>query len=217
MSHNDLTEENHTTTKNIEDGTQTSNDGNVPAENIADQAEGIEEWTQKCGANVPADNKERALDRGRARMQQFLCLVWARRRLSFFVIICFVASWGVLLGWWMPRGPLTTGQAMGSIFIGLAVGFVCSLALRTLWTLLLVLFIFILTVELMRLRVDGPTVDRPRLTTYGVYALASGRGVQTLLSLVPILVGCGYGIVTARRLSASEQQDEEMNPSRVKR
>jgi hypothetical protein len=31
-------------------------------------------------------------------------------------------TWGVIAGWWTPRGPVTTTQALASIAISLVVG-----------------------------------------------------------------------------------------------
>ena len=32
------------------------------------------------------------------------------------------AGWGVVAGWWMPRGPLTITQALWSVGLSVAVG-----------------------------------------------------------------------------------------------
>jgi pimeloyl-ACP methyl ester carboxylesterase len=58
---------------------------------------------------------------------------------------------------------------------------------------------FALFFELVRLRVDGPTVDGIRLDgIYGVMMLIAGRGVDAVLILLPITVGVAYGIVADR-------------------
>ena len=53
----------------------------------------------------PTEDNQGFLARARSRIQGALSLVWAHKRLSFVAVTCVAASWGVLLGWWMPRGP----------------------------------------------------------------------------------------------------------------
>jgi pimeloyl-ACP methyl ester carboxylesterase len=56
----------------------------------------------------------------------------------------------------------------------------------------------------VRIRVDGPTVDGIALNgLYGVIALIGGRGIDALLMLLPLTVGCGWGLVVARRFGRS--------------
>ena len=46
---------------------------------------------------------------------------------------------------------------------------------------------------------DGPTVDAPHLSTYGIFALVVGRGFHALLSLLPIAVGAAWGAFAVAR------------------
>ncbi|WBB72150.1 alpha/beta hydrolase [Micromonospora sp. WMMD1128] len=108
--------------------------------------------------------------------------------------------WGVLAGWWTPRGPGTVGTALASVAVSLAVGLVAGWSSRSRWAMLVGPVFFALAVELVRLRLRGPTVDRPHLTGLGVAALLAGRGVHGLLALLPMLVGAAYGAGLARRL-----------------
>ncbi|WP_165547193.1 alpha/beta fold hydrolase [Kribbella sindirgiensis] len=63
---------------------------------------------------------------------------------------------------------------------------------------------FALVFELVRLRIDGPTVDGVRLDgIYGVLMLIAGRGVDAILMLLPFTVGVGFGLVAFRRSSGS--------------
>ena len=96
-------------------------------------------------------------------------------------------------------------------------GFGTGLALNSFWVLLLVPVVFVLAVELMRLRVDGPAVDKPVFTEYGTFAFVSGRGVQALLSLYPVMLGCAYGVIAARHLSPRKQHDQEEASDRLRR
>ncbi|GAB3083598.1 alpha/beta hydrolase [Micromonospora schwarzwaldensis] len=111
--------------------------------------------------------------------------------------------WGVFAGWWTPRGPGTVGTALVSVGVSLAVGLAAGALSRSRWAMLAAPVFFALAVELTRLRLRGPTVDRPHLTGLGVAALLAGRGVHGLLTLLPLLVGSAYGAGLARRLAAS--------------
>ncbi len=53
--------------------------------------------------------------------------------------------------------------------------------------------VFALAFELARMPVDGPTVDAPHLSTYGVFALVVGRGLLALLTLIPLVIGAAWG------------------------
>ncbi len=111
---------------------------------------------------------------------------------------------GVLAGWWMPRGPVTTGEAVVSVLAALGVGFAAGRLTGSRWALLLAPVSFALVFELVRARVDGPTVDGIRLDgIYGVLMLIAGRGVDALLILLPMAVGAGFGLVAARRDAGS--------------
>ncbi|OHX03594.1 alpha/beta hydrolase [Micromonospora sp. WMMB235] len=110
--------------------------------------------------------------------------------------------WGAVAGWWTPRGPGTVGAALVSVAVSLAVGLAAGWLSRSRWFMLVAPVIFAVAVELVRLRLRGPTVDRPHLSGFGVVALLAGRGVHGLLSLLPLLVGAAYGAGLARRLDA---------------
>jgi proline iminopeptidase len=108
------------------------------------------------------------------------------------------ALWGVLAGWWMPRGPLDTSEAVWSIVISAAVGAAAGSASRSRWAVLVAPVAFTGAVELARLGTDGPTVDRPAFTTYGIIALVVGRGFHAVVSVVPMLLGALMGVGAAR-------------------
>jgi pimeloyl-ACP methyl ester carboxylesterase len=48
---------------------------------------------------------------------------------------------------------------------------------------------FVVALELTRMGVQGPSVDAPHLSTFGLIALATGRGIHALLSVVPMVLG----------------------------
>ncbi len=118
---------------------------------------------------------------------------------GWVVAIGLAALWGVLAGVWTPRSPQTTAAALTSIVLSLAVGLAAGLLTRSRWAMLVAPVVFAVAFEIARMPVDGPTVDAPHLSTYGLLALAVGRGFHALLSLLPMAVGAGLGAFVAAR------------------
>jgi pimeloyl-ACP methyl ester carboxylesterase len=77
--------------------------------------------------------------------------------------------------------------------------------MRSRWAALVAAAAFVLALELVRLRVDGPTVDGVHLSTYGLIALAVGRSIHGALALVPMALGAALGAGVARRASEGRQ------------
>ncbi len=50
--------------------------------------------------------------------------------------VAVAAGWGLLAGWWTPRSPVTTSQALWSIVISVAVGLAAGAVVRSRWSLL---------------------------------------------------------------------------------
>ena len=112
---------------------------------------------------------------------------------------------GLLAGWWIPRGPTTTVQAVVALVTALGLGFLAGRLTGSRWAFLITPVTFAVFFELVRLRVDGPTVDGIRLDgIYGVMMFITGRGVDAVLILLPMAVGVGYGLVASRRSAGSE-------------
>lgn len=109
------------------------------------------------------------------------------------------AGWGIVAGWWMPRGPLTNTQALCSVGLSLAVGVLAGWLSRSRWSMAAAPAVFAVAVELLRLRVDGPSVDAPHASAFGFIALVTGRGLHGLLSVLPMVLGAAYGAGYARR------------------
>jgi pimeloyl-ACP methyl ester carboxylesterase len=109
------------------------------------------------------------------------------------------AGWGIVAGWWMPRGPLTINQALWSVGLSALVGALAGWSSRSRWSLLVAPAIFTVAVELLRLRVAGPSVDGPHASAFGLVALITGRGVHGLLSVLPMTLAAAYGAGSARR------------------
>ena len=85
---------------------------------------------------------------------------------------------GAFAGWLIPRGPVTTVETLTAVVALLAVGVASGWLLRSRWAMLIAPVTFMLVFELVRMRVDGPTLDGIRLDgIYGVIALVGGRGV----------------------------------------
>jgi len=122
------------------------------------------------------------------------------RRIGAAVAVGAGAVFGLLSGWWIPRGPLTTTAALVTMAGGFLTGVVGGLAMRSRWAMVIAPVAFVVVVELLRIGAVGPTVDRPVLTTYGLIALVVGRGVHGVLALLPMVVGVAYGALLARRL-----------------
>ena len=124
-----------------------------------------------------------------------------RRRASAVGTLLVAAGWGVLAGWWTPRGPITTLQALTAIAVSLAVGALAGWWLRSRWAMLLTPVIFIAVFELTRADTAGPLVDdiRPGGGTFGILAFLLGRGLHAALTLLPMTLGAVLGAGLARR------------------
>jgi proline iminopeptidase len=139
----------------------------------------------------------------RARIAEWLQPVWRRTAAALTGATLLGAGWGLVAGWWTPRSPLTTSQAVWSIVISLAIGALAGLVSRSRWAMLLAPLAFAAVFELVRLDLDGPSVDGIHLSAYGLLALGTGRGVHALLSLVPMALGAAFGAGAARSLSTT--------------
>jgi pimeloyl-ACP methyl ester carboxylesterase len=109
------------------------------------------------------------------------------------------AGWGIVAGWWMPRGPLTINQALWSVGLSVAVGALAGWLSGSRWSMPAAPAIFVVAVELVRLRVAGPSVDAPHASAFGFVVLVTGRGVHGLLSVLPMALAAAYGAGYARR------------------
>ena len=112
---------------------------------------------------------------------------------------------GVIAGWLTPRGPLSAAAGLATMALALLVGLLAGLLMRSRWAMLFAPAAFVLALEVVRLGVDGPTVDGVHLSTYGLIALAVGRGIHGALALVPMALGAALGAGVARRASEGPQ------------
>ena len=91
------------------------------------------------------------------------------------------AGWGLLAGWWTPRGPVTTLQALTAIGASLAVGALGGWLMRSRWAMLLTPVLFAAVFELTRADTAGPLVDGIRLggAAASAFSLLSSAAVCT--------------------------------------
>jgi proline iminopeptidase len=108
--------------------------------------------------------------------------------------------YAVAAAWVLPRGPLTTVQAVVLLLGALSVGLAAGAAVRDRWVWGVGPVLFVLAYELRWLGVDGPMFDPPPLDSIlSVLVLALGRGWLALLVLLPMLVGVAHGRGLSRR------------------
>lgn len=118
--------------------------------------------------------------------------------------VAAVALLGLVAGWWTPRGPVTTPEALATIGISLLVGALAGRVMRTRWAVLVAPLVFAVTFELVRAGTFGPLMDSIHLgSDYGILAFALGRGFHAVLALVPMMFGAAVGAARARHLDAS--------------
>jgi proline iminopeptidase len=148
----------------------------------------------------PAARTTRAI--GGRPLPNILDIPWQRRWAGVAVGAGVAALSGLLGALAMPRGPVTTGQALALLVGGVAVGALAGLATRTRWAMLLAPIAHLVAFEIGRLGATGPTVDAPRFEgIYSILALVVGRGFHGLVGLLPIAIGAVYGAALARRQS----------------
>lgn len=134
-------------------------------------------------------------------MDALLKSLWSDWRMSLAVAIVAAGAAGWVNAWLMPRGPVTSSQALLAMGIALGVGVVAGLVMGSRWSILVAPVIFMAVFEFARSGTDGPTVDGLHLnSTYGILAFVLGRGVQGVLVLAPMMLGTVYGIWIASRL-----------------
>jgi proline iminopeptidase len=118
-------------------------------------------------------------------------------------------AWGVLAGWWTPRGPITTFQALTAIAVSLVVGGLGGWWMRSRWAMLVTPVVFAAVFELTRAPTVGPLVDGIRLGgggSFGILAFLLGRGLHAVLALLPMILGAALGAGLARRRNDGRQR-----------
>lgn len=93
---------------------------------------------------------ERRVDGAGTRMRVTLGALWSNPRIAVTIGVGIVAAWALVAGWWTPRGPLTTSEALWSMAISTLVGTVAGLMLRSRWAMLSTPLTFVAVFELVR-------------------------------------------------------------------
>lgn len=140
--------------------------------------------------------------------------VWAVKWRAVGLALLAAVAYGLLAAWWTPRGPLSTLEGLAAMALGLLVGVVSGLLLRSRWAMLVAPVAFAAAFEVARLGVSGPTVDgiHPG-SAYGIIAFVVGRGVHGLLALAPMVLGAALGAGWARR-PLSPDPPQRVGPGR---
>lgn len=103
----------------------------------------------------------------------------------------------VTAAWLLPRGPVTTPQALALLAGALVVGGLAGWLVRSRWSLAIGPLVFVAVYELRWLGVDGPMTDAPSFdSVLGPLVVALGRGWLAVLVLLPMTVATLW----ARRL-----------------
>lgn len=132
-----------------------------------------------------------------------LGVTWRHRWVGVAVTVGIAAGAAGILALLMPRGPITTAQALSAMAVAFLVGVAGGFTMRSRWAMLVAPLAFVAAYELVRLGTDGPTVDGIHASTYGLIALAVGRGMHGMLALAPMLLGGALGAGFARRTKGS--------------
>jgi proline iminopeptidase len=131
----------------------------------------------------------------------------ARPWQRFAVATTLAALTGLCIALAMPRGPVTSAQALVLLVVGVLVGFAAGLILRSRWAMLLAPVAQIVVFELARLGASGPTVDGISIDrTFGLLAFIVGRGFYGLVGVLPMIVAAAYGAALARRSESARQR-----------
>jgi proline iminopeptidase len=162
-----------------------------------------EEFAMTDTATRP-DQQSEEHARVRGRFSEVVAVVHGHR----WAGVAITAAAGVLAGWltavFMPRGPVTPAGVVVAMAVGFAVGAVAGFALRSRWAILVTPLIFVAALEVARIGVVGPSVDRPDFSTeLGWYMLILGRGFHGVVQLLPMMVGAAVGAGLARRWAGS--------------
>ena len=141
-----------------------------------------------------------------------------RRWVGVVLAIILVAATGFLTGLVLPRGPVTTAQAVTMLVICFGLGTAAGVLTATRWMVMVAPVVFLLAYELARLPATGPTVDGIYLgNIYGIMALLVGRGVDLVLMGLPLAVGALWGAAGGRRLAGSDSGSRTTTGSTLRR
>lgn len=121
--------------------------------------------------------------------------------IQVLLVVVLTAGSGWLTVSLMPRLTATAEQALILIGVSLIVGFLAGWIYRSPWTMLVVPVVFVLSLELGRPAIAGPSVGQLRFDeAYGVLAFLLGRVIPGLISVLPLLLGIRLSRVLSRCL-----------------
>ncbi len=133
--------------------------------------------------------------------KEILNPIWQHPWAGTAATVVIAALAGLLVALTMPYGPTTAGRAIIILALGLAVGLIAGLLMRSRWALLVAPLAYMAAVELARRGLAGPTVGPIRLDqTFGILAFILGRGFHGLVGLLPMLFAVVPGMRLARQL-----------------
>jgi proline iminopeptidase len=120
------------------------------------------------------------------------------RRVSLLLSVVIGAASGAVMALVIPRGPTTTGAAIGVVLASLLIGLTSGLLVRSTWVVIPVGLAQLIAFEIGRGGLDGPTIDSLRFdSVFGWLAFVAGRGLHGTLVLVPLIVGGRLGVLRA--------------------
>lgn len=126
-----------------------------------------------------------------------------------------VAASGALLAIMMPRGPVTSGQGLTALVVGIATGLFAGFVMRSRWGYAVAPIVHALAFELARVGSSGPTVDAPRFdSAFAVLAFVLGRLGYVLLASLPLVLGVAWGRRARRRVTRAAE-GERVRPGRA--
>ncbi|HSK97849.1 MAG TPA: DUF6064 family protein [Euzebyales bacterium] len=132
--------------------------------------------------------------------------VWDDWRWSVGICVAVAGLAGLAAGVWTPHWPVTAVEALATMALGLAAGWVAGAALRSRRAMLLAPVVFLAVFEVVRIGATGPTVDAPNpVNAIALLASLAVRIVYGVLAVVPMLLGVAFGRAWALRRSPDWQ------------
>lgn len=139
-------------------------------------------------------------------LDRFLRWAWSSRARQPDAMLIVAGVSGLLTGLVMPRGPVTTWQALFLIVVAALTGALSGLTLGSRWAMLLAPIAHLIAFEITRIGQSGLTVDSINLHLGdGLIEFVVGRGFYAFLILLPMIVGVAWGAAYIRDLAGTEQ------------
>ncbi|MEB3179410.1 MAG: alpha/beta hydrolase [Nostocaceae cyanobacterium] len=119
---------------------------------------------------------------------------------------------GVVVSRTLPHGSATATQALTLMVVGLLLGGIAGLVMRSPWAMVLATTAYIFTIEIGQLYTAGPTVGAIRLDeAFGILAFLLGRGFHGLVGVLPMILGANLGVAIALHLSRDRLPNHTSN------